>query len=128
MNKDVLEGNKLIAEFMELKPTEWGGMYSISQDHCTCRESTPEKALNGFASIAKYHESWSWLMPVVEKIESIVFDENNSFNVTIGSTIYCVIQDANGECYDMVYDGEESKLLVVYKAVVEFIKWYNSNK
>lgn len=70
MNKEVLEGNKRIAEFMELMSMEWGGLYSISQGQCTCRENTPEKALNGFASIAKYHESWDWLMPAIGKISS----------------------------------------------------------
>lgn len=127
MNKEILGGNKSITKFMEIKPTEWGGMYSISQDHCTCRESTPEKALDGFASIAKYHKSWDWLMPVVEKIESIIFNEDNSFNVTIGSTNYCVIQDSHGEVYDSTEDSKESKLLTTYSAVVEFTEWYNEN-
>lgn len=129
MNKEKLKAsNKLIAEFMELKPTEWRGMYSISHNHCTSRKNTPKEALDGFASIAKYHSSWDWLMPVVDKIESIIFDEDNSFNVTIGSTNYCVIQDSHGEVYDAVEDYKETKLLTTYSAVVEFIKWYNENK
>lgn len=110
---DIDENNRIIAEFM-------GDITSLND----------EVSFNKNCSVneLQYHTSWDWLMPVVEKIESIIFDENNSFNVTIGSSIYCVIQDSNGECYDMTYDGEESKLAVVYKAVVEFIKWYNTNK
>lgn len=118
MEREILEGNKLIVEFMELKPVEWGGMYSISQDHCTCRESTPEKALNGFASIAKYHNSWDWLMPVVEKIHSIFESEEDD----IPPYIY--------QCEEFLLIRDElctGRLPESWKAVVEFIKWYNEN-
>jgi len=113
------ENNKLIAEFMGIESFK-DSLASLNDGKINISKDVYEQA--------KYHTSWDWLMPVVEKIESIIFDENNSFNVTIGSTIYCVIQDSNGECYDMTYDGEKTKLLVVYKAIVEFIKWYNENK
>ena len=123
MNDEILEGNKLIAEFMELKPTEWGGMYSVSQDHCTCRESTPEKALNGFASIAKYHESWDWLMPAVEKIENL----ETEYSVTI-SKHTCEIHNILVKDIDVnIYKVEDSKNKATYIAIVEFIKWYNEN-
>jgi len=121
MKKEILEGNKLIMKFMELKPTEWGGMYSISHNHCTCRESTPEKALDGFASIAKYHESWDWLMPIVEKIDSRTpYDPC----VTIEYN-WCSIKVPDGR-FDIEIVGN-SRIEATYKAVVEFIKWYNEN-
>lgn len=75
----------------------------------------------------RYNDDWNWLMEVVEKIESIIFDEDNSYNVTIGSTNYCVIQDSNGEVYDSTHDGGQTKLETVYNAVIAFIKWYNEN-
>jgi len=110
------QNNRLIAKFMGL-PTETfnSGILNYGFDE-------------GWYELEElsFHTDWNWLMPVVDKIESLVFDETNSFNVTIGATSYCVIQDSNGECYDMAYDGQRTKLLCVYQAVVEFIKWYNS--
>ena len=107
------ENNKLIAEFMGFVEVDSGWYNYMPQLQ---------------AQDLKYHVSWDWLMPVVDKIERIVFDEENSFNVTIGSGIYCVVQDLHGECYEMIYDDEETKIEAVYKAVVDFIKWHNENK
>lgn len=136
--EQIIEGNTFLAEFMEYEHDELEDddvtiTYNCYDHLENISGKKPWKStIDDYTSWLrpdemKFHSSWDWLMSVVDKIESIIFDENNSFNVTIGSTIYCVIQDTNGECYDMVYDGEESKLLVVYKAVVEFIKWYNEN-
>lgn len=114
---NIQKSNQLIAEFMKL-PTEVfnSGIlnYGIDESWYELEELS-------------YNLSWDWLMPVVDKIENIVINEDNSFNVTIGSSIYCVIQDSKGECYDMTYDGEKSKILTTYKAVVEFIEWYNEH-
>lgn len=54
MNKEILEGNKLIAEFMTKDP----GV--LSRDF--------KKA--GTLESMQYHKSWDWLMPVVGKISS----------------------------------------------------------
>ncbi len=102
-----MKDNKLIAEFMDLKST---GL-SIYKE-----------------SDYKYHKSWDWLMPVIDKIENFIFDENNSYNVTIGSTNYCVIQDSNGDTIEIIKDNGNSKLDTTYQAVVEFIKQNNKNK
>lgn len=100
-----IENNKLIADFM----------------------NHPDLGTKGDFSYLKYHTSWDWLMPVVEKIENILLSTDNSFNVTIGCGIYCTIQDAYGELID-INTCEPTKIEATYKAVVEFIKWYNKNK
>ena len=67
-----------------------------------------------------YHESWDWLMPVVEKIENqrarIIIDKES-----------CVIM------FDIVFpygfetfQNEGSKIEQVYKAIFEYIKWFNT--
>lgn len=130
---NTIEGNKLIAEFMGLTPVQIFGRYSVSKHHCTCNDTTAEKALFGFAEIAKYHESWDWLMPVVEKIESLNITDDEgvdySFDVTI-SYGDCTIQDEDTtrkalHIYQHGIDG--NKIQGVWLAVVEFIKWYNGN-
>ena len=54
MKKETItEGNKLIAEFIGLKPVKTFGKYSISQDHCMCSEETEEKAMHGLSKILR---------------------------------------------------------------------------
>jgi hypothetical protein len=73
------ENNKLIAEFMEY----------------------PDLGTKGDFSYLKYHTSWDWLMPVVEKI----------LKKEGGPQYICI--SANDSIHQL------------YKAVVEFIKQYN---
>lgn len=63
-----------------------------------------------------YADSWDWLMPVVEKIES------SGFNVLIEDNFCRIGQELQVKATTM------TKIESVYKAVVEFIKWYNQNK
>ena len=110
MNKEILEGNKLIAEFVTEEPEV------LKQD--LKRAGTLESM--------QYHESWDWLMPVVEKINLL---DEYEYSVTI-YTMDCHIQDKKGntvisiDCKNTVDELIKS----VYEAVVEFIKWYNENK
>jgi len=119
MTQKEIENNQMIAEFLNFAylenfnyPKENAIGWYNSKGICVGSE-------------LKFHYSWDWLMEVVEKIENIIFDEDNSYNVTIGSTNYCVIQDSNGEVYDSSHDNGKTKLEAVYNACIEFIKWYN---
>lgn len=81
----------------------------------------------------RYHESWDWLMPVVDKIESSVFpigtskfgDEGIHVDVQMISGV-CEItdEDRNGTLEINVFAN--SKLDATYQAVIQFIEWYNS--
>ena len=89
---DIKEGNKLIAEFM-LRDED---LYQYTGDN------------NKYKS-CKYHSSWDWLMPVVEKITSI---------------------DYQYPCFHAwdLYGGIKNSLYNVdiketYKYVIEFIQW-----
>jgi hypothetical protein len=110
-----MESNKLIAEFMQ--PSFNGfGTYDFNGQLLT-------------KEYLKFDTDWNWLMSVVDKIESIVWEEINdtSFNVTIGATYYCVIQDNNGGMLEIIEQGK-SKLESVYNAVIKFITWHNETK
>lgn len=99
--------NELIAEFMDL---------DIDGKNVTDgeQETTIDKL--------KYHISWDWLMPVVEKIGKM---HNSKFT-------YDPIEIAKGN-----FPNDDQYMNVItlplyttiedsYKAVVEFIKWFNS--
>jgi len=117
----ILEGNKLIAEFMG-----WGNVVDYISEIEVYHRASPSCSsmfikfpvlLYNF----KYNESWDWLMPVVEKIESLGYAlkiiQNNCF-------IYGSTMGDHTEYFKNVGYGE-SKLESTWLTVVEFIKWYN---
>ena len=71
--KEILDGNTLIAVFMGLRPK------MISPDKYCWSDApmfytvndTPEKVMDDIVEYAKYHTSWDWLMPVVIKINTM---------------------------------------------------------
>ena len=72
----------------------------------------------------RYHKSWDWLMPVIEKIKQT----ENVITVTIEITFDAgsvTIINAE-EYYKQTYEPVTIKS--VYKAVVDFIRWYNQQK
>ena len=108
-----METNKLIAEFMD-----WTKPFNEIHD------ATLYKVEQGTFELdeLQYHTSWDWLMPVVEKIE---FESNPEVRFIIMQHD-CEIQEINGGHWrDLIEFNETSKLQATYKAVVEFIKWYN---
>lgn len=82
------------------------------------------KIINHHMNLLKYDSSWDWLMPVVEKIEDL------GFIVEIESK-YCGIRQCdsfsgNETIIVKLIEGSTKKK-AIYKAVIEFIKWYNKN-
>jgi hypothetical protein len=73
----------------------------------------------------KYSSDWNWLMPVVEKIEGLhsIF-EHYYLNVRI-SQGYVQIEGVKGHRIYFNTSVEGGKIKATYKAVVEFIKYYN---
>jgi hypothetical protein len=73
------------------------------------------------------YEDWNSLMPVIEKIESLYYIVRIHQNICIikssilGSKTVVTKQISN-------YSEENTKFSNTYKAVVEFINWYNKNK
>jgi len=92
------ENNRLIAEFMDF----------------------PDLGTEGDFSYLKYHEYWKWLMPVVEKIESLRDVNGNAYRFTIDMC------NAQIEGTHIKILGGSHKINATYKAVVEFIKKYTT--
>ena len=93
------ENNKLIAEFMGLETP----FNEISDATLYRYKGIDEKGEYQFdieLHEMRYHNSWDWLMPVVQKIE----------------------QDCEGVPQEMLNISLYSDINEVYKAVVEFIK------
>ena len=115
--KEVLKGNKLIAKFM--------GEKTKDDLHTEI----------WFDELWKYYSSWDWLMPVVDKIETL-YDGGIDVGIHFGSTIIDQCRDTDkGQLHNPVtlfeitmsegYDFE-NKIEFTYEAVTQFIKWHNS--
>ena len=71
----------------------------------------------------KYNTSWAWLMPVVEKIESLGYE----FFIVENRVKVAHNTDHSIETIiDFTFD--EGKKGATYRGVVEFINQYNKNK
>tara|TARA_R110002020_G_scaffold272495_1_gene487633 strand:+ start:84 stop:374 length:291 start_codon:yes stop_codon:yes gene_type:complete len=92
------ENNKLIAEFMQ-KGSVGFGLYDYNGKHYKLYE-------------LKFHTSWDWLMPVVQKIGDDYY--NTPFDETYSKLT---------EQYENIWTIEDT-----YNAVVEFIKDQNTIK
>jgi hypothetical protein len=123
---ETIENNKLIAEFMgceryPIKGKEDGWIVKRNIDLKVCGASL------------QYGTSWDWLMPVVEKIEKesiytiqTYYDEREDF---IGWETNIFTLFPKDEICNFLDDSRfDSKIKATYKAVVEYIKWYNENK
>lgn len=92
--------NIKICQFMGAEVTQWYIQSKIYNQDGRMAEYPkdspyPDNQKYHSVTLLKYHSSWNWLMPVVEKIES--------FNLTV--TV--------------------KKITFTHSAVCEFIDWYN---
>ena len=118
----MMNDNKLIAEFMgavgtpKYNPTEW----DVYITGCLDVDSDDENAQHFYTpDEMKYHTSWDWLMPVVEKIESLGYWVNrNDGDITISNKSDMVV----------ITPMSSGGIDMMYKAVVEFIKEYNDEQ
>lgn len=132
--QETIEGNRVIVEFM-------GG---IVDDHL--RSKRYPKHLPSWATMLydfdplkiggyDYHTSWEWLMPVVERVESLHDDFHGYFGVSIYSNS-CTIQgtrlNTSSESFHPAYLSDPNaifptKIESTWYNIVSFIKWYNVN-
>jgi 3-methyladenine DNA glycosylase Mpg len=98
--QEIIEGNKLIAEFMNININSWNRKWFI----------------NTYTSL-KYHSSWDWLMEVVQKIWGITNCSDSIFRFTVGYKTYIMLENDTGKHIE-----------VCWNTCLAFIKWYNQNK
>jgi len=122
-----IEGNKLIAEFMGLEladkkyPSD-GYWISLHLPMFTDSDMTEwADTRNGMIRIPrsqlKYHSSWDWLMPVVEKIESL------GYNTQIHFDLFMV--GDKDSLRNVTETSASPKIMSIWYGVIAFIEWYN---
>ena len=108
------DNNKMIAEFM-----------GYTQPHPEYPSTTYwYKEGKAPLTILSFDTDWNWLMDVVEKIENFE-DENRcaKYNFIIEQSFVEIIDNNNSDT--LFFTDNDTKQISVYKAVVEFIKYYN---
>lgn len=133
----VLSGNKLIAEFMgfkyipfnnnqELKPGWWVNPITRGQqdnEHVRYKLGKSRFLARSHHEL-KYHNSWNWLMPVVEKIEQM------GYMVTIKTKMCSISRDNKGNSDSYLVKakfGDQSKIEKLYDCIIAFIKYTNKS-
>lgn len=109
-NQEILDGNKLISEFMEV---------DFSKEMYSYRVGVTEPLRVGHLA---YHKEWGWLMQVVGKIISLGWQfQLNSYGVSNDAKFI------NGENY-IQNVAWATPLSATYNVVVDFINWHNQHK
>ena len=146
-NEEIIEGNKLLAEFtgwfhiIRKNDVVWQWFTNMNAPHFidewyydndgdfTDKKDDPCCFIQGCSKM-QFNTSWTWLMPVVEKIEAL------STNI---ESYYTEIT-SNGCKIMRFYSGNEagawqtglynklSKIESTWYNCVEFVKWFLQNK
>jgi hypothetical protein len=128
----IIESNKLIAEFMRLELEET--LHGLKVYAVKINRNNPLK-LNDIETEfflveeLKYHLSWDWLMPVVERIELMNKDTGFMGIFTLYGLGRTKVQCYNNDtfCYEADMIDNRYGIQPTYQAVVKFIEWYNKN-
>lgn len=117
----IIESNKLIAEFMGMKPQIANNNYSRPREIFYKSEQKFPNKLTSFcyASFLLYHTSWDWLMPVIRKIGTIFFIDYEGYG---NFDIQYMMGNSELGWHLTLANIDE-----VYDIVIKFIKWYNKN-
>lgn len=108
---NTLEGNKLIAKFLGCVIGNSG--VALFEDGTTISIYQ----LN-------YHGDWNLLVEVVEKIEGLLNEKSERYLEVFIVGNSCQICHVNGYHFSTIQST--SKFEATYKAVLEFIQWYNT--
>ena len=122
--EEILEGNRLIVKFLDIKESKLHyDSYGIPTPtykvlhklYSGSSYNIPNKSLEVFIENCKYHTSWDWLMPCVEKI--------NQLNILkMSSNLGSLKMKVKGSLYGI---GVNNTIEDVWEIVVLFIKTYN---
>ena len=104
-----MKNNKLIAEFMGMKYSDERSFDNGEWTHT-------------IKSLSKFQTDWNWLMPVVEKIESLRNKNGDGYRFTIDMC------NTHIEGSKIGVIGASYKIDAVYQSVVEFINLKTNNE
>lgn len=119
---EILEGNKLLAEFMD---------WTKSPIHGWLPKDKEDRWNYGDDDTLLFHESWDWMFPAIDKINGLgkaysfaTFKTYVSLTVEkSGNKMYKDFSFAHAEYITAEQTGKEA----AFKLLVKFIKWHNEH-
>lgn len=125
--QEIIDGNRLIAEFMGAKYGEDSPNKISKNGYLELPDDSNYKFSKWTVRFSwieelQYHSSWDWLMPIYTKINRYISERCLTDFVFATNTeqLHLNLWMALEDCSDTP--------LVLWFHVVEFIKWYNENK
>jgi len=135
---EIIENNKLITTFMEVKETtgyydsygeQMPHYYTTNGLYRTMSYDIPDKSLEIFKCNSRYHESWDWLAPVLEKICRMKIGDGKTYVEYAYPRTFGMLNEEAGQIMVRLtgYPVFEADTLIkaTYLAIIDFIKWYN---
>ena len=114
METNIIENNRLILDFMGVKPSKFGNEYSyIDGVFFSVNDPDEEKVMLSIAGYVKYNSSWDALMPVFKKLDEMVWDMESKGN------------DEKDHAYLLQEAILSLDIIEVYNKSVAAIKWHN---
>lgn len=143
--EEISEGNKLIAEFwkdcryvkregktyLKCEGERWKFPQTLEINKLYNYYPIADDALRGLIdpdfSKLKFHTSWDWLMPVLQKIRSNELVTNVNYNIEGDFIIEGLTEK---ELINIIVEREkfDSDILMIWYGVIEWIKWYNTQE
>ena len=120
MTEEIIEENKLIAEFMGAVEQEF-----LGKNRFFFYKNSRIENLAYLPSELKFHSSWDWLMPVAEKITNELNYSVELNSLGTNNWRFAVYSGGSLVCQSRLL---ETPIEAIYTAVIEFIKWYNLKK
>ncbi len=121
----ILEGDTLISKFMDIDDGApiskiLAGSHRVYISHNKCHHRTG--GLHGELYPTQYSYSYNWIMSVVNKIEAMGYD-------FVSSNHYVCVHPPYGTGrlvfrYQYTSETRNTRHELLYKAVVEFVKWH----
>jgi len=126
--KEIIEGNKLIAKFM--------GFIGMTLEEYANFEEQGENDNVYWIDYAlysdNYNSSWSRLMPVAEKIFRTKIGDGIEYIEYSYARTFGMLNREDGQIMVRFEGGQlqqsDTLLEATYKAVINFIQWYNSKQ
>lgn len=121
--QELIKNNVLIAMFMN---SEKSGSYWYLPQHEEVQEIPRsydcERVSHFGDEELKYHKDWNWLMTVIDEIDVL-----NDYAFTVNMHYHYTTVTSEKHNISIDSEDDSGRLMSTYKAVIEFIKWYNKN-
>mgnify|MGYP003644607302 CR=1 FL=1 len=127
---EIEESNKLIAEFLGMQKTDIGWF----DNEGSLSQYIYDETGGNCHDYLLFDKDWNWIIPVVEKIESlkingkyfIPYIDIRGSNCTIYKKVRHGLPEPWFRASDITPSG--NKIQGVYITILEFIKWYNDQE